>query len=548
MPSEPRARRSRSRASIVLYAILGVAVVGSTIAIAQRSEYRFFDPLIDVKAIISEYAVEDPDLEALQRGAITGMLEAMDDPYAVYVPPGRNQEFEKQLTGEYVGIGAEVNMVEGVFTIVTPMEDSPAFRAGIMAGDKVREIDGEPTEGLTIDECIDRLVGEEGTEVTLTVERDGEMKEITVTRAEIKARAVRGIQRSGDGNGGWDYWLDPERRIGYIRLSSFTPSVTEEFTKALATVGARREELNGLVIDVRWNPGGLLDRAVELADLFLDEGVIVSTNGRAFEETVWRADEAGTLPDFPVAVLINSQSASASEVLAGALVENGRAIAVGERTFGKGSVQSVRPLSGAGSGGLLKLTEQHYYLPSGRSLQRTDDSTVWGVDPTPGYFIPVDEEELVDMLRIRREAEILDGETEREAPHADPSWIIENLSDRQLAAAIRALAHHVDTGAWPEARGEDEVEQKIATHELNRVRKTRERMLRELDRIEERIDTLSEGVTPDEPEWDLWDDAAEIEGGEVVVRGPGGGVVARLRITGPDLERWLLDADLEPVE
>lgn len=548
MRIEQAGRRGSSGVTKALIVILGVAVVGSTLAIAQRpSDYRFFDPLIDVKNIITAYAAAEPDAEALQRAAIEGMVEALDDPYAVYVPARFTREFEKQMTGEYVGIGAEVNMINGVFTIVTPMDDSPAFRAGVMAGDRVREIDGEPTEGLTIEECIDRLMGEDGTDVVITVERQSETVEITITRTHIRARAIRGFKRMGGEEARWDYLLDEERRIGYVRISQFTPSVAEEFRAALVELGADRGELNGLVIDVRWNPGGLLEQAIRMADLFLDGGVIVSTRGRAYPEQIARASARGTLPDFPVAMLINGQSASASEVLAGALVENGRAIAVGERTFGKGSVQSVHPLGGSATGASLKLTEQRYYLPSGRSLERTDESAAWGVDPTPGFFVPVEDEELVELVRHRREAEILRQQGEAAPDNVDPSWIAERLKDRQFAEALRAVVHHVETGEWPTPETVDPG-YTVATQEMDRARRTRERLLRELRRIDRRLEALESGTdAPARSAWDLWDDSAQIVGGNVVVRDAEGNTIATLRITGPDLERWLIDADVEPM-
>lgn len=553
----PHQPGSGGRRSAVLYAILGIAVIGSTLAIAQRTnDYRFFDPLIEVKTLIDRYAAEEPDLDDLQLAAIEGMIEALDDPYALYVPPRLNEDFEKELTGEYVGIGAEVNSIDGVFTIVTPMDDSPAFRAGLMAGDKVRYIDGQATEGLSVDESIDLLLGEDGTEVTLTVERDGETIDITITRGKIKARAVRGYRRAADENASWDYMLDPQRRIGYIRVSQFTPSVAAEFEEALREIGAHEGGLAGLIIDVRWNPGGLLDQAVRMADLFLEEGVIVSTKGRAFEERFARAAEEGTLPAFPIAVLINGQSASASEVLAGALVENDRAIAVGERSFGKGSVQSVHPLGGGGTGGSLKLTEQRYYLPSGRSLQRTDESVTWGVDPTPGFLIAVNDDDLRELLRVRREAEIIqggdtsgDGTGSESADPSDPAWITEHLKDRQLAEAVRAVRTCIETGSWPESdASEQDASEAVAAQEMSRLMRTRERMLRELDRLDTRLEAVRTGAGDNagRPDWDLWADDTEIEGGRVIIRDEAGNEVAVLRITGPDLERWLIDADVEP--
>lgn len=539
-------RTHRPRVSLALVAILGVAVVGSTLAIAQRSaDYRFFDPLIEVKNLITRYAAEEPDNEALQRAAIEGMIETLNDPYAVYVPPQLSDEFEKELTGEYVGIGAEVNMVDGVFTIVTPMDGSPAFRAGVMAGDRVRFINGESTEGLTIDQCINRLVGEDGTRVVITVERAaGELIEIPIIREPIRARAVRGFRRHDDADGSWDFMLDDSRRIGYIRVSQFTPNAASEFVAALDALGARQGRLAGLVIDLRWNPGGLLDQAVRMSDLFLDQGVIVSTRGRAYPEQVARASAPGTLPGFPVAVLINGQSASASEIFAGALLENGRAIVVGERSFGKGSVQSVHPLGGAASGASLKLTEQRYYLPSGRSIQRTETSAEWGVDPSPGFFIPVENEELIELVRLRREAEILDARGANKAhPDTDASWILENMKDRQLAEAVRAVTHHLDTGDWPKLESVSDEGRAAASQEAERLMRTRDRIVRELSRLDRRIEVLTGSAsTPTTP--DLWDDAIEIVGGLVVIKNPAGETIATLRITGPDLERWLAGADV----
>jgi carboxyl-terminal processing protease len=549
--AQPR-RTNRPRTSRALLLILGVAVVGSTLALAQRGDgYRFFDPLIEVKNIINTFAVEEPDLDELQAGAIDGMLEALDDPYATYVPPAFGDEFEKELTGEYVGIGAEVNQVDGVFTIVTPMDDSPAFRAGIMSGDKVVAIDGEPTEGETVEQSIERLLGEAGTQVVLTIDRSGEPLEITITRAQIKARAVRGFRRSPGGEASWDYTLDPVHGIGYIRVSQFTPSVASEFEEALRGLGAHDGDLRGLVIDVRWNPGGLLDQAIRMSDLLLDEGVIVSTNGRAYDERVASARAEGTLPEFPVAVLINGQSASASEVLAGALVENGRAITVGERSFGKGSVQSIHPLGGAASGASLKLTEQRYYLPSGRSLQRTDESAEWGVDPSPGYFVPVGNDEVREMFEVRRQAEIVGGEADEIAePSGDPAWIEGTLKDRQLAEAVRAVRHHIEQGSWPEPSGDaSDTGVEVSVQELERLQSGRNRLLRDLARIDRRVAALrsAAGDEADRATRDFWSDSISVEGGTIVVRDAGGEIVAELIITGDSLERWLLDAELEPV-
>ena len=272
---------------------------------------------------------------------------------------------------------------------------------------------------------------------------------------------------------------------------------------------------------------------------------------RTYDERIASATREGTLPPFPVAVLINGQSASASEVLAGALVENGRAIAVGERSFGKGSVQSIHPLGGGATGASLKLTEQRYYLPSGRSLQRTDESATWGVDPSPGYFLPVQNDEVREMFEVRRQAEIVGGEAEEiREPSGDPAWIESVLKDRQLAAAVRAVRHHIESGAWPEVEtDQDSAVTEVSVQELERLQAARNRLLRDLARVDRRILSLREaaGDAADRANRDFWDDAVSVEGGTVVVRDADGAVVAELRITGDSLERWLLDAELEPI-
>ncbi len=535
---------------------VGVALVGAALAAGEASDdFRFFDPLIDVKGVISRFAFDPPDDEALQIAAIEGMLEALDDPYATYVPPQFNEEFNKQLTGEYVGIGAEVQMGEGYLRIVTPLDDSPAFHAGVLAEDRVVAINGERTAGLTVDECIDRLQGEPGTPVELSVERgaagSAEALTITVLREEIRTRAVRGFHRADDGS--WRYDIDPARRIGYVRLSQFTPAVAAEFDAAMAALAAEEGRLAGLIIDLRWNPGGLLDQAVDLSDRLLESGVIVSTRGRdAADETVQRAEEPGTLPDFPIAVLVNGQSASASEVLAGALSENGRAVVIGERTFGKGSVQTVRSLSGAGAGAAIKLTEQRYFLPSGRSIQRTDDSAAWGVDPTAGFYVPLRDEQVRDLMLARRGEDIIGGAAKAdrgEGRWADPDWIVEHLKDPQLAAAVRAVQQRVDSGEWQpvgEAQGDYDP---AALGELRRAEASRERVYRELERLERRIAALESGLgeaaaSADDP-IDLIPDEAELDGGTLTVTDASGATVATLRIRGQTLERWLIDAGVE---
>jgi carboxyl-terminal processing protease len=542
-------RRVVFEASLVV--ILGVAVGAAAVSIAQRgSDYAFFDELIEVKTIIGQRFVAEPDMERLRQGAIRGMVEALDDPYTQYVPAADQAEFNKDLTGEYVGIGAQVTQQDDFLTIVTPLEDSPAFRAGLMADDRVVEIDGKSTRGLTIDQCIDLLMGEPGTTVKLLIERKGERLDITITRDRIKTRAVKGFHRDESNREEWLYTIDPTRGIAYVRLTQFTPGCAREVLAALERAGVARGELKGLVLDLRFNPGGLLSEAEALADLFLREGTIVSTRGRAIPERVSRARDEGTLPNFPIAVLINGQSASASEVLAGALVENNRAITVGTRTFGKGSVQSVLSIP-SGRGSEIKITEQGYYLPSGRSISRKDDAATWGVDPTDGFYVPMTDAQLVAMLDVRRREEILTPSGDPHgAPDAhdwtNPAWITEHLKDPQLSAALRAVQGFVDSGTWTPTGEPGTQAGRIASAELRQAELVRERLLRELERTERRIAAL-EDAAPQKETLDLWADSVDVSGGEIEIKDSRGQLVSRLRITGNTLERWLIDAGVEPL-
>jgi carboxyl-terminal processing protease len=529
---------------LALVAILGFAVVGSTLALT-RSPYSFFDPLIEVQSIISHRYVTDTDEKAMQQAAINGMLEALKDPYTIYVPAAETREFTKELTGDFVGIGVQVLVKDGYLTVVSPLEDTPAFRAGVLADDRIVEIDGKSTMGLSADKCVAMLTGEEGKPVSIVVERSGQRVPMTISRERVIARTVKGFHRENgsEGKGAWQYFVDPGRRIAYLRLTQFTPTSAEEFKEALRSIGAEHDGVSGLILDLRWNPGGVLQDAVEIADLFLDSGTIVSTRGRAKPEEVSKAGQEGTLPNFPVAVLINGSSASASEVLSGALVENDRAVAIGTRSFGKGLVQAVVSLpSGSGQ---LKFTEQRYYLPSGCCIQRDENSVEWGVDPTPGFYVPMSDEQTIAMLKVRRDQDAIRSAKSREGEKwSDPEWIVDRLKDLQLAAALRAVQQRIDKGTWAPTGRELPKGDALASQDLQRAVRLRERLEKELAKLEERIEGLETAAGERATPADLWPDT-DLSGGHVDVYDKQGKPVARLRITGPDIERWLIEADLK---
>lgn len=511
----------------------------------RPNNYAFLDPIITIKSQLDKTYVDVPDDKTLQAGAIKGMLDSLNDPYTVYVPPSDRQEFNKSLTGEYVGIGASVNTDKGWLVIVSPLEDSPAFKGGLMADDKVLEIDGKSTQGLTVEDCIDLLQGTPGTTVTLLIERAGQKLTIPITRDRIKTRSVKGFHRDASDANKWEYTIDPARGIAYVRLSQFTPQVAQELAAALNAAGASEGKLKGLVLDLRWNPGGLLNEAENIADLFLKDGIIVSTKGRAYADDVARAHPEGTLPDFPMAIIVNGQSASASEVLSGALVDNNRAIVVGTRSFGKGLVQNVYQVDNT-EGGELKITEQRYYLPSGRSIQRKDDSQEWGVDPTPGFFVPMTDEELIELIKVRRQEDVMRADAARDATQkwSDPEWILGYLKDKQLAAAVKAVQLRVDTGAW-QPTGEEGTKSTIAGGELKRLTDARDAIERELTRIEKRIAAVENAAPPVKPV-DLWPDNVDPTGGKVEVFDKSGKLISTLSLPTIAPEQSLIDAGLKP--
>jgi len=522
-------------------ATTGAESDAAALTLTPDDPYAWFDPIIDVQRFIVSGFVTPPDLRELQIGAINGMIETLDDPYTLFVPEESVADFDKAVRGEYVGIGATVNTQDGWATIVSPLDDSPALAAGLLPGDRIVEVDSETTAGERLDETIDRIVGERGTVVTLTIERAGERLEVPIERQPIVTRSVAGFVRDG---AEWDYMIDDETGVGYIRLVSFGPTAAREFREALESL--QQQGARGLIVDLRENSGGLLSAAVSIADLFLSDGVIVETRGRTARDETYYATRETPAPDLPLLVMVTRRSASASEVLAGALKDQGRAVVLGERSFGKGLVQNVLQLpSGAGQ---LKITEQRYFGPSGRMIHREDGSEAWGVDPTEGFFVTMTNRQTGEMLRQRsRDTVIGAGATPSPSPGQAPeAWVRDPYGDEQLAAAIEAVRAKITTGEWAPVSDEADTAAP-ARQELLYAARARDRILRELERASERIEALSHAASADEAdELSLLPDDAELEGGTVEIRDARGDVVRTLRITGDDLERWLVDAPLEP--
>lgn len=535
-------RIRRVIAPILLIAVAGSLAIRLPLAVAERSSvYAWFDPIVETRRILIDQFYVEPDDEAMHRAAIDGLVEALDDPYTEYIPPTLTDEFNKDLRGTYAGIGAEVGVSEGYLSIATPMDDSPALRAGILAGDLVLEIEGQSTHDLSVEDCVDLLIGPAGTEVTVLVRHlDGTEERITIVRERIVTRTVKGMRRDGEA---WRWCAGAEGRIAYVRVTQFNADTVRELRGAL---DACRDAgtLEGLVLDLRDNPGGGLPAAVEMANLFLESGTIVSVRPRDPEQgAVYTAQTAGTLPEFPMIVIVNGNSASASEIVAGALQENGRARILGSRTFGKGSVQEVRPLDYAA--GTLKFTIAQYFLPSGRSLHRRPDSTTWGVDPDPGFVVPVSYEAYAEMMRARRAAEIIRAESADDGPAcADADWIRETLRDEALAVAVESLETRLASGTWPSPSDATSVEVAFG-EELREATTARRNYLERLRQIDDRIAELY-GLADEAGREPLLPESFASRGAIIEITGADGESVARLRVGAGDLARALETLILEP--
>lgn len=333
-----------------------------------------------------------------------GYITKLDD-FSAYYWPHQKPEFERTTRGTLSGVGIQIQLIDRQLTVVSPLEDTPAHKAGIRPGDQITSIDGKSTVGIELDTAVGKITGTEGTKVTLGIKSPGEKeaRNLTLTRQTIKIQSIKGWSHKE--GGGWDYFVDPAMKIGYIRMTNFAANTADEMDAAVQQMQAQGG-LNGLVIDLRFNPGGLLDAAVAISDRFLDSGTIVSTTQKMVTGSPWvaRATPAHTYnPAFPLILLINKGSASASEIVSGALQDHHRAILVGERSFGKGSVQKVFRIGGDKA--LMRLTTQYYRLPDGRIIHRRPGAKTWGIEPDVN--VKMTDQQVRDMLEARQLLDIL---------------------------------------------------------------------------------------------------------------------------------------------
>ena len=358
----------RKTSLILLGALAGVAatliltqprvlLAGSAARAAVSDTYRELNLFGDVFERVRADYVEKPDDSKLVESAINGMLAGLD-PHSSYMDPKSFRDMQVQTRGEFGGLGIEVTMEDGLVKVVAPIDETPAAKAGVMANDIITHLDNEAVQGLTLNQAVDKMRGPVNTKIKLTIMRKGADKpiEVTIVRDIIRVKSVR--------------WRPQDSDVGYIRVTQFNEQTTDGLKQAITELNAQlgADKIKGYVLDLRNNPGGLLDQAISVSDTFLEKGEIVSTRGRNPEETQrFNARPGDLIKNKPLIVLINGGSASASEIVAGALQDHKRATLIGTRSFGKGSVQTIIPL-GAGNGA-LRLTTARYYTPSGRSIQ-----------------------------------------------------------------------------------------------------------------------------------------------------------------------------------
>ena len=396
-------------------------------ATASNSElYKQLDLFGDVFERIRSDYVEKPDDAALVEAAINGMLSSLD-PHSSYMNAKSFKDMQVQTRGEFGGLGIEVTMENGVVKVVSPIEDTPAAQAGILSGDLITALDKEQVQGLTLEQAVDKMRGPVNTGITLTIVRKGieQPFDVKVTRAVIRINPVKAVQ---------------EDDVAYLRVTAFNEQTHDNLKKAILDLkGKIGDKLKGYIIDLRNNPGGLLDQAIAVSDDFLEKGAIVITRGRNEDETQRANARPGDLTDGKkLVVLINGGSASASEIVAGALQDHKRAIIIGTRSFGKGSVQTIIPLGGNGA---LRLTTARYYTPANRSIQAK------GIDPDT-----VVEEDIPDDIKKAMAADQVKGEAslrghlknsegENEAQSSgSPSYVPpEKGKDKQLIYALNLL-------------------------------------------------------------------------------------------------------------
>ena len=429
----------KHRASIVFLLVglgLGFILSGhvvTNVSAVPREDYESLETFTNILSIVKKNYVEDVNAKDLISGAINGMLNGLD-PHSAYLTPDLYKELQMDTQGRFGGLGIEITVRGGVLTVVSPIEDTPAYRAGVKAGDQIIKIEDDFTKDMSLMEAVKRMRGNKGSKVTISIKREGvpELLNFTLVRDVIRVQSVRSRVL--------------EEGYGYIRLAQFQERTDRDLQRALEKFGQEKGGLKGLVLDMRNNPGGLLTQAVRVTDLFLDSGMIVYTDGRLeSQKQKYFAHKEGSWTGFPIVVLVNAGSASASEIVAGALQDHKRALILGTKTFGKGSVQTILPLDDSSA---LCLTTARYFTPKGRSIQASGIVPDIVIESTPPPDAKVDErkrpvvreENLPGHLQNPQVPESKDKEREKETERPVPPMSeMTPENDAQLRRALELL-------------------------------------------------------------------------------------------------------------
>lgn len=431
--------RQQRRNTIIGFLIgLGVASVISIggsglqkVAALSSDPYAGLESFTSVLAVVQRNYVEEVATQKLVDGAINGMLNALD-PHSSYLTPESYKELQVDTEGSFGGLGIEITLRDGLLTVVSPIEDTPAYRAGVKAGDQIIKIQTELTKDMGLVDAVKKMRGPKGSKITIAVRREGvpRLLDFTLTREVIKVQSVKAKSL--------------EKGYGYVRLTQFQDRSGADLEAALQKLTQDNGSLAGLVLDLRNDPGGLLSQAVRVSDLFLESGLVVYTEGRLDNQKQKYFAHPGGQTEIPLVVLVNGGSASASEIVAGALQDHGRAVIVGTKTFGKGSVQTILPME---NGAALRLTTAMYFTPSGRSIQVT------GI--TPDILV---ENMTAEQIAAREQREIreenLRGHFDRPEAGAPEQKTPEKTDKKEPEVAPAAPAPEPQGGAAPEGTGE----------------------------------------------------------------------------------------------
>lgn len=408
--------------SLGLGLVLGSHGIQDVSAI-PREDYDSLETFANILAIVRKNYVDDVNTKELLTGAINGMLHSMD-PHSAYLTAELYKELQMDTQGKFGGLGIEITVRGGVLTVVSPIEDTPAHRAGVKPGDQIFKIEEEFTKDMTLMEAVRRLRGPQGSKVTISIRREGvaDLLSFSIVRDIIRVQSVRSRVL--------------EEGYGYIRLAQFQERSDRDLLRALEKLKAEKDGLKGLVLDLRNNPGGLLTQAVRITDLFLDSGMIVYTEGRLeSQRQKFFARKQGSWTEFPMVVLVNGGSASASEIVAGALQDHKRAVVLGTKTFGKGSVQTILPLDDSSA---LRLTTARYYTPKGRSIQATGIIPDITLENVPAAEARVEERNR-PTLREENLPGHLGNQQEQKSKPAQPQAGDSMENDAQLKRALELL-------------------------------------------------------------------------------------------------------------